>query len=231
MSSPKSNLLLDSLSPACRDAILSQAEEVDLPQRYSLQPQEEVPRYGFLLTSGVASVVVSHVDGAASETSLIGREGLTGALSLLGPSVPSAEVFMQVGGAGYQISMPALKELFLESEEVRHRILACVQQQAMTTTQIAACNVTHEAESRLARWLLMVQDRTGDDRFQLTQEFLGQMLGARRTTVAFAAGTMQRSGLIEYSRGKIKILSREQLLSAACDCYGVTRRLLLNLYR
>ncbi len=184
----------------------------------------------YFITSGVASVVVGHFEGSSSETALIGREGMTGALSLLGTSVPTAECFMQVAGSGYQVPTKAIRDLFLQSTETRTRILECVQQQAMTTTQVAACNAAHEAEPRLARWLLMVQDRTEEDAFQLTQEFLAQMLGARRTTVAIAAGVLQHSGFIEYSRGNVRILSRENLKTAACDCYEVTHRLLQNLY-
>lgn len=231
MSSKRANLLLESLSSESRDAILSRSKEVELNTRASLQAQEEQPRHAYFLTAGVASVVVGHFEGSSSETALIGREGLTGALSLLGSSVPTAECFMQVVGSAYQIPFQALRELFLESAEIRTRILQCIQQQAMTTTQIAACNVTHEAEPRLARWLLMIQDRTDEDTFQLTQDFIAQMLGARRTTVALAAGVLQRSGFIEYNRGRVVILSREALQTAACDCYDVTRRLLLNLYR
>lgn len=93
--------------------------------------------------------------------------------------------------------------------ENRTSPVLCHRQQAMTTTQVAACNAAHEAEPRLARWLLTVQDRTHADSFQVTQEFLAQRLGAGRTTVALAAGTLQRSGFIEYSRGKVTILLRE----------------------
>ena len=90
-------------------------------------------------------------------------------------------------------------------------ILQGIQQQAMMTNQVAACNVAHEAEACLARWLLMVEDRTGADSLQLTQDFLAQMLGARRTTVAIAVGTLQRSDYIEYDRGKVHLLSRDEL--------------------
>jgi CRP-like cAMP-binding protein len=224
------NLLLDSLSPDSRTAILSQCKYMDLPVRTSLQAQEEDPRYAYFLTSGVASVVVGHFEGASSETALIGREGLTGGLSLLGPSVPTAECFMQVAGAGYQMPLNGLRDLFLSSMDIRTRILQCIQQQSLTTIQVAACNAAYESEPRLARWLLMIVDRTGEEYFQLTQEFLAQMLGARRTTVALAAGVLQRSGLIEYSRGKVKILARTGLEAAACDCYEVTHRLLMDLY-
>ena len=231
MPAPRTNLLLESLSLESRNAILAQSKEVDLPSRYSLQVQEAQPRYVYFLTTGIASVVVGHFEGASCETMLIGREGMTGAYSLLGNSVPPADCFMQVAGVGYQIPLASLRKLFDNSAEIRSRILQCIQQQGMTTMQVSACNIAHESEPRLARWLLMVQDRTQEDSFQLTQEFLAQMLGAQRTTVALAAGILQRSGFIEYSRGKVKILSREALKTAACDCYGVTERLLMNLYR
>ncbi len=230
MSAPRNNLLLESLSPESRSAILSQSKELELPTRFSLQAQEEQPRFAYFLTAGVASVVVAHFEGASTETALVGREGVAGALSLLGPSSPTAECFMQVPGCGYKAPLSVLRDLFMSSAEIRTRILQCVQQQALTTMQIAGCNAVHEAEPRLARWLLMAQDRTQEDNFQLTQDFMAQMLGARRTTVALAAGTLQRAGLIEYSRGRVKILSRENLRTAACDCYAVTERLLQNLY-
>ncbi len=230
MSAPETNLLLEALSPESRSAILSQSKLVELPTRLSLQVQEEEPRFAYFLTSGVASVVVAHSEGASTETALVGREGVTAALSLLGSSLPTSECFIQLAGRGYKTPLAVLRELFVSTAEIRTRILQCVQQQALTTIQIAGCNAVHEAEPSLARWLLMVQDRTQEDTFQLTQDFLAQMLGARRTTVALAAGTLQRSGFIDYSRGKIKILSRENLRTAACDCYDVAERLFKNLY-
>ena len=230
MAAPETNLLLESLTPESRTAILSRSQQTEMPIRFSMQSQEEQPRFAYFLTSGVASVVVAHLEGASTETALIGREGVTGALSLLGTSTPTAQCFIQITGRGYKTPLPVLRDLFVTSAEIRTRILQCVQQQALTTLQIAGCNAVHEAEPRLARWLLMVQDRTQEDSFLLTQEFVAEMLGARRTTVALAAGTLQRSGFIEYSRGKVTILSREALRMAACDCYGVTERLLQNLY-
>lgn len=229
MDRPQTNRLLDALSPEDREAVLSQSKPVVLSIRASLQAQEEAPRYAYFVTSGFASVVVGHFDGASSETALIASEGVTGALSLLGSALPIADCFMQLAGTAHQIPHATLRELFLASPGIRTRILECVQQQAMTTMQVAACNATHDAVPRLARWLLMVRDRIQSDKFQITQEFLSQMLGARRTTVALAAGTLQRGGFIEYSRGKIAI--HAGLEEAACDCYPVTRRLLQDLYR
>ena len=227
---PETNLLLEALSPESRSQIMNLAKKVDLPIRTSLQAAERQPNYAYFPTSGVASVVITLAEGGTVETALIGREGITSPLSLLGPSASPTECFMQVAGGGYRVPFGALRDLFLQTEDIRIRVLECIQQQAMTTTQIAVCNKMHEAEARLARWLLMVYDRTGESSFQLTQEFLGEMLGTRRSTVVLVAGTLQRAGFIEYRRGTVTIKSVEELQAVACDCYPVTRRLLRALY-
>lgn len=138
--------------------------------------------------------------------------------------------FIQVAASAYRLPLKTLQEHFRSSEEIRTRILEFVQQQSMITSQIAGCNKLHDSEARLARWLPMVQDRTQADSLSLTQKFLSEMLGTRRTTVALVAGTLQRGGFIEYSRGKVTIKSREDLQTVACDCFPVTLRLLNELY-
>jgi hypothetical protein len=126
--------------------------------------------------------------------------------------------------------MQELQEVFDSNWEVRRLILHLVQEQAFCLSQIAACHRLHEAEPRLARWLLMAQDRAHSDVLQLTQQFLAQMLGAQRSTVTLIAGALQRSGLIEYSRGKVRNTNREDLESAACDRNQVVQSLYANLY-
>jgi CRP-like cAMP-binding protein len=98
------------------------------------------------------------------------------------------------------------------------------QRLAMQTAQVAACNRLHEVGERLARWILMTEDRIGSDTLPLTQEFLGQMLGSRRASVTVAAGILQKAGLISYSRGSVRILNRQKLEEAACACYGIVQR-------
>jgi CRP-like cAMP-binding protein len=154
-----------------------------------------------------------------------------GSIHLLGPAPVSTESFMQLDGTGIRIPLSELQKAFRSSEEIRDRILESVQEQTLSVSQIAGCNRLHEAQARLARWLLMVQDRTRSDVLNFTQEFLGMMLGAQRTTVTLIAGNLQRSGLIEYRRGHVKILDRENLEEAACDCYQITKNLYVNLYK
>ncbi len=230
MSAPRSNLLLEALLPESRERILSHAKEVSLPLRTMLQEQEQAPKFAYFMTSGMASVVVNLPEGGAAEVALIGREGLVGNLALLGPSLASTVCFIQLTGTAYQLRFSELHKIFLDTEDVRTRVMHCAQVQALTTSQLAACNTLHEAEARLARWLLMVRDRTQDDYLPLTQEFLAEMLGTRRTTVSLAAGTLHRAGLIDYKRGKVTIKSATDLENVACDCYPVARRLFDGLY-
>jgi CRP-like cAMP-binding protein len=231
MVAPRTNLLLEALSPDSRSRLIALSKVVELPLRTQLQAQDEQPKHAYILLSGIASVVVNLPEGGSAEVAVIGREGMSGCISLLGPSAPPSECFMQVAGSAYKIPFADLKTAFLESEEIRTRILELAQQQTLTMSQIAACNKLHDNEARLSRWLLMVQDRLQEDMLPLTQEFLAEMLGSRRTTVALSAGTLQRAGLIEYKRGKVKILSRENLEGAACDCYKVSQRLFRALYK
>ena len=231
MSHEMGNLLLDALSPGARTAILTKCKPIGLPMRTMLHEQGETPQYAYFLTSGVASVVVSMVQGGSAEVGLIGCEGVVGALELLGPSATPAQCFIQMDGSALRMKMDDLRELFRECEEIRNRILQFVQLQAVTLEQIAACNKLHEAEERLARWLSMARDREGRDTMPMTQEFLALMLGTRRTTVTLVAGELQRRGLIHYTRGKLTILSREKLEAAACDCYRITKAALEGLYK
>src|SRR5271170_3191198 len=231
MPSPPENLLLSSLRPEQRKLLLARVSEVDLPLRTALYEAEETPKYAYFMTSGLASVVTTMNEGGTAEVGVIGNEGLVGSMHLLGPAPVPTRCFMQLKGSALRIALPELREAFRSSEEIRDRILEFVQEQALSVSQIAGCNRLHGAEERLARWLLMVQDRTESDVMNLTQEFLAEMLGAQRTTVTLVAGILQESGLIEYRRSHVRVVNRENLEHAACDCYQVTKRLYAGLYK
>ena len=225
------NRFLSSLSSKSRESLLARSVALPLPVRTLLYKANEVPAYAYFITSGMASVVALSTDGGTAEVAVTGCEGIVGSIHLLGPAPVSTESFMQLDGTGLRISLIELRKAFRSSEEIRDRILEFVQEQSLSVSQIAGCNRLHEAEARLARWLLMVQDRTQSDVLNFTQEFLAMMLGAQRTTVTMVAGNLQRSGLIEYRRGHVKILNRENLEEAACDCYKITKNLYDNLYK
>ena len=230
LSATTNNLLLDSLSPKLRETILSFSSEIALPINYLLQEQDQHPRFAYFLTSGLASVVIELSEGGTAEVALVGHEGLANSPSLLGPSAAPTRCFMQIEGSGLRSSMQELQALFASSEEFRNRVLAFIQMQLLTTSQLSACNRLHEAEPRLARWLLMVSDRVEGDPLHLTHEFLAQMLGVHRPTLTISIGILERAGLIQNGRGSVSILSHEALERAACDCYPVTKRLIKDLY-
>jgi len=230
MSAPISNLFLSGLSYESREWLVSRCVEVELPLHTLLYEAEIAPRHAYFLTSGLASVVTPMASGEAAEVAFIGHKGLVGSLHLLGPTSVSTRCMMQLGGSGLRIPFAALQSKFEASEEIRGRVLEFVQEQAVMVGQIAGCNRLHSAEQRLARWLLMAQDRTQCDMLRFTQEYLAEMIGTQRTTVTVLAGELQRRGLIRYSRGSVHIVNRDGLEAVACECYLVTKRLHANLY-
>lgn len=230
MTAPETNRLLEALTRASRERLLRAAKQVHLPLRATLFEVGEPPEYAYFLTSGIASIVVELAGGGTAEVAMTGREGLVGDLQLLGPAASPTRCFIQMEANAYRLPFSQLRRLFLDSEEIRERILQTVQQHSMTMSQLTACNKLHATEQRLARWLLMVRDRVQQETLLITQEFLAQMLGTQRTTVVAAARSFQRKGMIAYSRGRVTILSVPQLEQAACDCYKITRQLLLELY-
>ena len=223
------NLLLDSLPLAQRKALLTKMEPVSLPVGTVLYRTGEQPDYGHFMTSGIASIVTFMADGAGAEVGLIGREGLVEAINLLGTAIPPMTAFIQVEGAALRMPYAELQKQLSMPGMLFRRILEFVQCHGFILSQLAACNGLHEIEERLARWLLMVQDRVQSDRFYLTQEFLAEMLGIRRTSVSAAAGNLQKNGLISYRRGHIQVLKRRELEGAACECYPIVRDLASHL--
>lgn len=219
------NLLLDSLPLAQRKALLAQMEPIELPTGTVLYRTGEQPSYAHFMTSGIASIVTFMADGAGAEVGLIGREGVVEGINLLGPASPPTTAFIQVEGTALRIRYADLQKQIDTQEMLLRRILEFVQCHGFILSQIAACNGLHEVEERLARWLLMVQDRIQTSEFYLTQEFLAEMLGIRRTSVSAAAGNLQRNGIIAYSRGNIQVLKRLELEGVACECYPIVRGL------
>ncbi len=231
MTSNHTNLFLSSLTAESRESLMARSIFVSLPIKTTLYSSGQTPAYAWFLTSGLASVVTSMADGRTAEVGLIGREGVVGSLHLLGPAPVITDCFIQLDGEGLRIPIADLRSAFHSSKEIRERVLEFVQEQTLAVSQLAGCQRLHEAEERLARWLLMAQDRANSESLNFTQEFLAMMLGAQRTTVTMVAGALQRSGLIEYHRGHVKIPNRENLEAAACDCYRVTKNLYANLYK
>jgi CRP-like cAMP-binding protein len=228
---PLSNILIDALPEASRRRLQKETTRVKVPTRTSLYEPGDRPKFAHFLTSGIASVVTTMEDGRTVEVSTLGREGVPQALHLLGELPVPTRCFMQIGGTSLRIGFSVLERLFHTDEELRRIFLAYAQYQCLMLGQVAGCNRLHDVTTRLGRWLLMVQDRTGNSLLKLTQEFLAEMIGAQRTTVSEVAGGLQDRGLIKYSRGSIKILDRTGLENASCQCYRFTRNLLADVYK
>jgi CRP-like cAMP-binding protein len=207
---------------------------VSLPAGTRLYEPEMIPDFAHFMTSGMTSMVAFMSNGTGAEVGIVGSEGIVEGFHVLSPSsVQTVQTrgFVQVGGTALRMRFAELRREFLTAEPLRSLVLGFVQSQASLVAQLAACNRLHEVEERLARWLLMVQDRIGEDVIPLTQEFLAQMLGTRRSSVTMAASSLQRGGLIEYHRGVVRVLNRELLEEAACECYPITRKLFTSLYK
>jgi CRP-like cAMP-binding protein len=224
MNSHLSNSILNAL-PSQLNGFRSKLTAVPLPVGLAIYEAHEVPRFAHFLTSGVASVVTTMQDGGSVETGMWAREGLAECMHLSGSDRVPSRCFMQMAGTALRMSFADLEQEFETLQPLREGIQHSIQVQALILGQLVACNRLHEVEARLARWLLMLQDRVQEDVLLITQEFLAEMLGSRRTTVTMAAGALQRIGMIEYQRGRVHILDRERLEGAACECYPVIRKL------
>ena len=230
MSHPVSNVLIECLPEPVRARFSAQLEPVALPSGMPISDIASAPEYVYFLTSGIASTLTTMQNGDAVEVGLVGREGFTGSYHLLGPKVGMTNVVIQLEGTGLRMPFGQFEEEVDRDRDLRRFAFRFVQTEAMILAQISGCNRLHSLEERLARWLLMVQDRLGQDRFFLTQEFVADMLGTRRSTVTIVAGSLQRAGLLEYHRGHVHILDRERLLDVSCECYKIVRGLNQSLY-
>ncbi|WP_263383415.1 Crp/Fnr family transcriptional regulator [Granulicella arctica] len=196
---------------------------LDLPLGFHLsQPHQDIENLYFP-TSGLISTDALTESGDSVEVGVTGREGFAGVVGLLGYPQMAHSVIMQGSGAGYRIRMSVFREEFLKGGQLAQLVHSFLYMQMTQMTQSVLCNRLHPVEARLARWLLTSADRMESNMLQLTQEFLAQMLGSRRSTVTVAAGSLQRAGWIDYTRGRIQIVNRVGLESAACECYRIVR--------
>jgi CRP-like cAMP-binding protein len=218
------NTILLSLSDKERNQVLSRLEFVRLKLHHVLHEAGETIESGYFVNTGLISILAVQPDGKSVEVGLIGKEGFVGLPLLVGYHTSPTRTMVQGDATAYRCDAKTLGQLIRQCPGLGQQLNRFGQRLAMQTTQIAACNRLHEVEERLARWILMSQDRIASERLPLTQEFLGQMLGVRRASVTVAAGILQKAGLISHTRGSVTILDRPRLEDAACDCYGIVRR-------
>jgi CRP-like cAMP-binding protein len=176
-------------------------------------------------TVGVVSIVAELDDGGLVEAATVGYEGMVGISVFLGAGAPTERAVVQVSGRALAMSTEDFRQQIEEVDGPLQVMLRRYTQALFTQlTRNAACNRAHSVRRRAARWLLMTADRMGGPSFELTQEFLAQMLSVRRASVSEVAQALAEDGCITYTRGNITILDRPRLQANACECYDVIRR-------
>lgn len=215
------NTILRSLPRTESARVFSSLEFVRLRLHQVLHETAEVIKSGYFLNDGMCSVLTVQPDGESVEVGLIGKEGFVGLPVIFGFKTSALRIITQGDGTAYRIDVGILQSLLpqcpaLERQLQRYSMILGIQ-----STQLAACNRLHDVDERLARWLLMSHERIGSTTLPLTQEFLAQMLGTRRSTVSVAASILQKAGMISYTRGNVTILNKSKLEAATCDCYQI----------
>ena len=217
---PVRNVLLSSIAEEEFSVLRQLLEPVDLPRYLILHDVGQGVDYLYFPNEGMTSLVVVTHDGQSVEVGVVGREGVVGASAIAGIKRAAFRAIMQIGGAGLRIRVEDFDAVSAQVPSMVSGIHHFVLLQGLQVGQVAACNRLHEVEQRLARWLLMCQDRVDSPVIRLTHEFLAQMLGAGRPTVSLACARLEQAGLIENSRGALRVTNRNQLEHTACECYN-----------
>jgi CRP-like cAMP-binding protein len=214
------NRLLASLPPQDFEMLRPHLKPFDLVHGDLLFDAGDRLDWVYFPHSGVISLVVDLADGQRIEAAMVGRDSVVGASAALDGRVALNTGIVQVPGTASILDVAALQSAAEHSADFRTMLMRHEQILLAQAQQSAACNVTHSIEARLSRWLLWTRDLSGSDTLNLTQEFLAQMLGVRRTSVSLVANTLQTAGLIRYRRGRIEVTDLEGLRTASCECYG-----------
>jgi CRP-like cAMP-binding protein len=163
-------------------------------------------------------------NGKTAEAGIVGNEGFVGTLAAVGLSRSPLQAVVQITGDGFRVEIGALQNILESAPRLQVMLSRYAAIRGMQVAQTAACNRLHDIEQRLARWLLMTQDRVDSGSLAITHDFLATMLGTDRSTVSLAAGVLQKKKLIKYTRGAVEIVNRKKLEDSACECYGVIRQ-------
>jgi len=221
---PIGNRILLGLPEADFQVLRSQLIFQNLSSHLNLHEPGEKLEFVHFPNRGLVSIVVVTREGKTVEVGVIGSEGLVGTPALVGLNRYPHRAVVQIAGDGFKIRVDAIRTAlasspYLQAVSSRHAVI-----QGMQAAQSAACNRLHGIEQRLARWLLIMQDRVDNGYLAITHEFLATMLGTDRPSVSLAAALLQRKGTIEYARGAVRILNRKLLEEVTCECYQVLQQ-------
>ena len=216
---PVRNILLLSIPDSEYQLVRPHLEFVELRYRATLHEPNQQIGFVYFPNGGVVSIVVAMADGNTVEAGIVGVEGLLGLPWAVGLNRSPHRAIVQIAGNGFQVEVDALQQILSSSPLLQNALSRCAVVRGMQVAQTAACNRLHDTEQRLARWLLMTQDRVDSEWLPITHDFLAIMLGTARPSVSRAAESLQTKGMIEYPRGAVRILNRKGLESSACECY------------
>jgi CRP-like cAMP-binding protein len=221
---PAENQLLASLPRAEYERFAPYLERVQLAQGKVLFGAGDLVRHTYFPLGGVASLLSSTSEGETVEVAMVGFEGMIGVPVILRVGIAPYTCLIQIPGEGLRLRADVLRAEFNRGGQLQDVLLRYTHALFAQISQSAVCNRFHTVEARLGRWLLVIRDRVKSETFYLTQEFISHMLGTPRTVVTTAANKLQDAGFIRYKRGRITVLDRRGLESAACECYEVVLR-------
>ncbi len=219
------NHLIELLARKDRQRLLALCEPVELALAQVLYQPGQPTRHVYFPTEGFVSLIMSIDGNPGLEIGMVGREGMVGVQLALGVVAAPLHAVVQGAGTAWRIGAAAFRRELAHSPALRRGLDRYIHVLMAQMAESAGCLRYHQIGPRLARWLLMSQDRAHRDSFAVTQEFLAYMLGVRRVGVTKAAGELQRNGLIQYHRGVMQVLDRGALEAAACSCYAVDRKI------
>ena len=217
------NHLLAAL-PAAELARISEAIAIaPMPLGHVLYESGDEMRHVYFPTTSIVSLLYVMENGSSAEIAIVGNEGVVGISLFMGGETTPSRAIVQSAGQAFRVASKLLKDEFRRAGPVQHVLLRYTQALITQMAQTAVCNRHHSIEQQLCRWLLMSLDRLASNELTMTQELIANMLGVRREGVTESAGKLQKLGLIEYSRGHIKVLDRPALEAHACECYQVVK--------
>jgi CRP-like cAMP-binding protein len=193
---------------------------VDMPHHLSLYEPNQKIEFAYFPNRGMISLVVVMENGRTVEVGVAGKEGFSGAAAAVGLPRSTVREVVQIAGDGFRIGTSNLQSVLRTAPKLQAVMSRCAVILGMQMAQTAACNRMHTVEQRLARWLLVTQDRVDAGTLPITHDFLATMLGTDRPSVSLAASGMQAAGILQYTRGAVKVLNRKKLEENACECYG-----------
>ncbi|CAZ86975.1 conserved hypothetical protein [Thiomonas arsenitoxydans] len=220
---PKLNQLLASLPDAEWLRWKPQLERVKLELGQVLYEAGGLQSHVYFPTTAIVSLLYVLENGASAEIAVVGREGLVGVSLFMGGQSTTTRAVVQSAGEGYRLRASGMQTEFNRAGPVLHLLLRYTQALITQMSQTAVCNRHHSLDQQLCRWLLLSLDRLDGNDLVMTQELISNMLGVRREGVTEAALSLQRAGLIDYARGRIKVLNRGGLEQRSCECYAVVK--------